>query len=454
MLPELPDLVREDGVALVRAGKEWKALCPFHKERTPSFSLFDNGEGWRFHCFGCGQDGDEIDWLVNVRKMGTREALRLREGDTGQPEGRTPADQGSVQRQTSTTRADPPQYEWLDAPPDKYVARYVYRNARGKVQFYVQRYEIEGRKVFGQYTRARQTAGGPVRWIKGLPIPRDRPLYGLVDLLAADPARQVMVVEGEKCRDAVMRAFPKTTSTAWVGGTGSWAKTDWTPVRGRPLLLVADGDVVGHRCMFELAAALHPACPEIALVLPPTVPHGQKTLDIDDEIRARPKSVQAWMRRHARAFDPDDVPVFDRNEKNEWVYGIVYEDDQPTPENDPLPAESAVVNNSGHNSDRKTGLAPSRLAVDRLAVNHHFEIVGLRGGELHVLADQGREETLERRELETVAGLYRVYPVAAFWNGVAGGRLTRPLARQIAAAMFKIAENRGRERENGVYRSA
>ena len=36
-----------------------KALCPFHKERTPSFHVFPDA----FHCFACGIHGDHIDWL-------------------------------------------------------------------------------------------------------------------------------------------------------------------------------------------------------------------------------------------------------------------------------------------------------------------------------------------------------------------------------------------------------
>ncbi|MBI3453672.1 MAG: DNA primase, partial [Rhodospirillales bacterium] len=39
-------------VRLVRAGREFKGLCPFHNEKTPSFTVNDD-KGF-FHCFGCG----------------------------------------------------------------------------------------------------------------------------------------------------------------------------------------------------------------------------------------------------------------------------------------------------------------------------------------------------------------------------------------------------------------
>ena len=432
MLSDLPDLVREDGVNLVKAGNEWKALCPFHKERSPSFTLFDSGDGWHFHCFGCGQDGDDVDWLVKIRKMETREALRLRNGDAGQPERRRPGDQPSNPRSTSTTRSESPQYEWLDAPPERYEARYVYRNARGKVQFVVQRYAIEGRKVFGQYTRARQEPGAPVRWIKGLPIPSDRPLYRLPELIAADPARQVMVVEGEKCADAVAAAFPKTVATCWVGGTNAWRKTDWSPLHGRSLLLVADGDVQGHKAMFEIAGEMHAHCPAIVMVLPPPAAKGTKALDIADEIGARPKSVGKWLRRHAQPFDPEDVPRFMRNDQNEWVYDL-------DPDREPV-AETENPAPDPPDRSRELGIAHRQLAD-----NLHFRIAGLRDDKVTVLRADGVELQLDRRELSTLAGLYRLHARPTFWQDIlASSPLTPPRARKIAAEMFKLAESRSR----------
>lgn len=48
-------------VPLVRTGRHWKGLCPFHEEKTPSFHV-DPMAG-RFHCFGCGLAGDALDFL-------------------------------------------------------------------------------------------------------------------------------------------------------------------------------------------------------------------------------------------------------------------------------------------------------------------------------------------------------------------------------------------------------
>jgi DNA primase len=61
-------------VKLQRAGREWKACCPFHKEKTPSFTLSD--EKGFYHCFGCGAHGDAIRWLTDARGLPFIEAVK------------------------------------------------------------------------------------------------------------------------------------------------------------------------------------------------------------------------------------------------------------------------------------------------------------------------------------------------------------------------------------------
>src|SRR4051794_21564371 len=60
-------------VKLQRAGREWKACCPFHKEKTPSFTVSD--EKGFYHCFGCGAHGDAIRWLTDARGLPFMEAV-------------------------------------------------------------------------------------------------------------------------------------------------------------------------------------------------------------------------------------------------------------------------------------------------------------------------------------------------------------------------------------------
>lgn len=57
------------------AGRYYKALCPFHSEKTPSFTV--NPERQIFHCFGCGEGGDAIGFLMRQERLNFPEAIRL-----------------------------------------------------------------------------------------------------------------------------------------------------------------------------------------------------------------------------------------------------------------------------------------------------------------------------------------------------------------------------------------
>lgn len=50
-------------VRLQKSGKNYKGLCPFHTEKTPSFYVFPDTDGW--HCFGCGKGGDVFTFLMD-----------------------------------------------------------------------------------------------------------------------------------------------------------------------------------------------------------------------------------------------------------------------------------------------------------------------------------------------------------------------------------------------------
>jgi DNA primase len=61
-------------VKLIRAGREWKSCCPFHNEKTPSFTVNDD-KGF-YHCFGCGAHGDAIRFLTDQRGMPFMDAVK------------------------------------------------------------------------------------------------------------------------------------------------------------------------------------------------------------------------------------------------------------------------------------------------------------------------------------------------------------------------------------------
>ncbi len=77
------DLVQIAGehLALRRVGRRWVGLCPFHAEKSPSFSV--NGEEGLYYCFGCGAKGDVITFVREVEHLEFAEAVERLAGRAG-----------------------------------------------------------------------------------------------------------------------------------------------------------------------------------------------------------------------------------------------------------------------------------------------------------------------------------------------------------------------------------
>lgn len=77
---DIHDLISEY-VDLKRAGQNYKGLCPFHSEKTPSFMV--NPSKQIFHCFGCNKGGDIFTFIMNYENMTFSEALSFLAGKAG-----------------------------------------------------------------------------------------------------------------------------------------------------------------------------------------------------------------------------------------------------------------------------------------------------------------------------------------------------------------------------------
>lgn len=66
---------------LQKAGREWKACCPFHNEKSPSFTV--NDEKGFYHCFGCGAHGDVIRWMTDQRGLSFMDAVKELASEAG-----------------------------------------------------------------------------------------------------------------------------------------------------------------------------------------------------------------------------------------------------------------------------------------------------------------------------------------------------------------------------------
>jgi len=71
---DLADLIASYGIAVKSAGATKKACCPFHHEKTPSFNI-NESKGF-YHCFGCGESGDAIKFVMKMDGLTFVEAVK------------------------------------------------------------------------------------------------------------------------------------------------------------------------------------------------------------------------------------------------------------------------------------------------------------------------------------------------------------------------------------------
>ena len=66
-------------VRIERAGRQWKACCPFHGEKTPSLHIYDD----HYHCYGCGAHGDAITFVMQAEGASFAEVVERLAGEAG-----------------------------------------------------------------------------------------------------------------------------------------------------------------------------------------------------------------------------------------------------------------------------------------------------------------------------------------------------------------------------------
>jgi DNA primase len=113
-------------VKLTRSGRERKGCCPFHGEKSPSFYVYDD----HYHCFGCGEHGDVITFVMKTTGASFMEAVEelARQAGMEVPKPTPQAAQAEQHRAglTEVLEAAARQYqEWLFAPEGKKALEYL-----------------------------------------------------------------------------------------------------------------------------------------------------------------------------------------------------------------------------------------------------------------------------------------------------------------------------------------
>jgi DNA primase len=130
-------------VRLVRKGREHSGLCPFHNEKTPSFTVNDD-KGF-FHCFGCGAHGDVIGFAMRIDNLTFPEAVERLAGEAGLEMPRqTAADRARTEVETTLHDVVEAACAWFEAQLREPAGRagLAYLQGRGLVDATIARFRL------------------------------------------------------------------------------------------------------------------------------------------------------------------------------------------------------------------------------------------------------------------------------------------------------------------------
>ena len=335
-------------VQLKRVGRNWTGLCPFHKEKSPSFSV--NPDRQFYHCFGCKAGGDVFRFVQETEKVEFLEAVELLSRRAGIPVPERRAGERAVRTPLldALEQAATAYEQWL-ADPQRGRAVREYLESRGIVHETVRAFRLglapegwenlagrlvprageevlvqaglamrrEGRS--GVYDRFRDrlmvpliAPGGTVVGFgaralgdeppKYLNSP-ETPVYHKGSFLfaleaarrSADAAGEMVVVEGYF--DAIALHQAGLTHTVATSGTALTADQARLLRRAAPrVALTYDGDDAGRDAMMRSLAVLLAEGLEVVVV---DLPQGE-----DPDTLVRRGGAEAWRARRAAGYDP------------------------------------------------------------------------------------------------------------------------------------------------------
>jgi RecA-family ATPase/5S rRNA maturation endonuclease (ribonuclease M5) len=216
-----------------------------------------------WHDFATGDGGDIFDLWKSARGCASfRETLK----DASEYTGATV----NTPRRTPT-RKQPKGGEAWGVPS----AVYKYQDANGSLVAEIERYDWdkdgEAKKTFRPWDVARRKYTHP----------ENRPLYNLPNIIRAP---EIVIVEGEKCADALIAQNIDAT-TAMGGSNAPLEKTDWTPLRGRKVIIWPDNDDTGKAYAERLKGHLEAqgALAVSILSVPSSRPAKWDAADAEDE---------------------------------------------------------------------------------------------------------------------------------------------------------------------------
>ncbi len=217
------------------AEPQFYGYCPFHDDRSPSFSFNSETGLWKCHA-GCGAGSYQM--FLQMFRSGLDYSRHVI----------------SSKQPNRTPRS-------LIFKP---VAEYLYQNAQGQTCFRVKRFEDpSGAKTFSQESLTDD----------GVWIPR-----GTQEILAPyqyeswkDSDDRILFVEGEKCADMLSRLRFQTTTIP--GGANAWKDSFLPFFKGKTIRILPDNDKAGAAFGEQIIKTLRSVAKDVRLVQLPNLPH-------------------------------------------------------------------------------------------------------------------------------------------------------------------------------------
>lgn len=245
---DIVDIIR-NYVKLNKIGTNYIGLCPFHEDSSPSFNVSQQKQFYK--CFGCGEGGDVFNFLMKQHGIDFKGAVDMLKAG------------GGMGNPVITREKEKPRPKWeiitpvpenAPAPPDKL---WDFKEKKFYKIDNLYHYYNEDLLLVGCTARINKPNGKEVKplsyctdgtnqkWVSKAP---DRPtLYGL-EQLKLKPNAKILMVEGEKCKDAAQKIFKDNMELipmSWLGGTQRVLVVAWEPIKNRTIIYWPDADT--HR---------------------------------------------------------------------------------------------------------------------------------------------------------------------------------------------------------------
>jgi putative DNA primase/helicase len=366
-------LVREWLPAGKKSGNEWEVGNLSGGEGSSLKVNLTKGV-WKDFASDAG-GGDPISLLAAIRSISQGDAAREIAGRLAIA---TPAPASSKDWQPIIAPASAPAPTFRHHKHGEPVKVWRYATDTGDTIGYICRYNTATGKEILPRTYCQQGDRREWRWTA---FGKPRPLCGL-DLLAADPKAGVLIVEGEPAMDAARGICPGVVVT-WPGGSKAVRYANWTPLKGRKVLIWPDADEPGIQAAGEIMRALKGIAASVRIVpIPAGASKGWDLADAVDEGWDRARLIE-----HIKAMPepaPEPPPGYDAQE---------YEG--PTPEGQP------------------------RFRDDRVS-ELPFRLLGVEGDEFYYMPDRGQQIVSITAGGHTKNNLMRLAPLNAWEEAFSG----------------------------------